>query len=245
MIGHRTRLSMGLAVLVLLALALPFVQPVRVAQADQGPTAGSRVFVPIVGSNFTFEAPPQPAELRFWAEQYALPTNGCTTLHWVAMGAKSVYLDGVAVAGVGTRQACPGAAAQFYQLEVNYATCDPALLDLVLTSGDPLLQPGEVIAQGTVQAVNPVADADPTQAGNQPGYAVQVANVVKLYAADATWNEKSATVTVSQMVIDLGFNGQVHWPIKAGQSVEFRAACDGAACAIVEVSESYLHLRSE
>ncbi len=39
--------------------------------------------------------------------------------------------------------------------------------------------------------------------------------------------------------------GPVDWPIKPGQLVEFRAACEGPVCVISPSMASYLFLRSE
>lgn len=245
MTGHRTRLSIGLALLVLLALALPAAHATPTSPQESRPlTAPHRTFLPLVGFNFPSTTPIEP--VRFWAERYALDFGQCTTLHWRVLSATAVYLDGEGVALTGSQQECPaGASQQFYWLEVLDAAGESATYEVDLTPGNPGLAASEVIAQADVQSVTPVADADLGTPGNQGGYALHLTNVVVFYANDGSWAEHSVTLSVTQALIDqVGFNDPVHWPIRAGQLVEFRATCNGAACSVVS-APSYLYLRSE
>lgn len=247
MTGHRTRLSVCLALLAVLALALPGAQAAQPAgSAEDGlltPAAQHTLFLPFVASQTT--AAPASPTVRFWAERYALDEGTCTLMHWRVTGAQSVLLDNVAVAAVGVLDACPTGPAQFYSLEVQIAGSDPGFYELVLGAGDPGLLPGQVIAHGAVQGVVAAADTDPATDGNQPGFIVHLRSVVRLYADDTNWNETTVNLAVPQSLIDYGFNGPVHWPVQAGQQVEFRANCEAAACMVVEYAPTYLYLRSE
>lgn len=181
----------------------------------------------------------------FYAEQYTLPANGCTTLHWHVQNIESVYLDGEGVAGVGTKQACPAAATQFYQLEINDTSGAVTLKDVVLTAGDPNVAANEVIAQGVVNSVTAQPDVSSIEYGEQPGYAVVIDGVRLLYSGTPGYSQANVTLNVPQTVIDLGDSSGLHWPVHSGQQVEFRASCDGPTCSINFTSDAYLYWRSD
>ena len=113
--------------------------------------------------------------------------------------------------------------------------------------GDPALVAWEVIAQGIVNGVAPMVDADPNQAGDQPGYRVVIDGINALYTGTAGWSQSAVTFMVQQADIpsDSEVGGTVDWPIHPGQQVEFRAFCSGANCSIHPYLRSYLLWRSE
>lgn len=237
----------NIALLVLLAVLAPAVSAGPAPDplppsAQRGSTASApaaeiKLFMPIVQT--------PGARVRFWADTYALPEGGCTTLHWTTRYAASVFLDGMGVAASGTEQACPDASAQFYTLEVTDLWGGMEVRSVTLTAGNPGLTPVEVIAQANVAAVASTADIDPTEVGNQPGYQLLLTSVNPLYVGTAGWNQPTVTLGVPQDLIDFGPMGPVDWPIRVGQSVEFRADCEGAACLVSSTNPSYLYLRSE
>jgi hypothetical protein len=47
------------------------------------------------------------APFEFTADDYQVAEGACTTLHWVALGVKAVYLNGEGVAGEASKQVCP------------------------------------------------------------------------------------------------------------------------------------------
>lgn len=226
-----------LAVLAPAASAGPAQDPLS-PPAQISPSAGGvKIFMPLV------QIP--GAQVRFWADRYTLQAGGCTTLHWATQYAKSVFLDGAGVAASGTQQACPTAAVQFYTLEVEDLWGGVEMRSVDLTAGDPGLAPVEVIAQATVASVAATADVDPFEPGNQPGYELQLSGVNPLFVGTPGWNEPAVTLGVPQELIDFGPMGPVDWPVKAGQPVEFRADCEGAACLVSMTNPSYLYLRAE
>lgn len=233
-----------IAALVLLAVLAPAASAGQSsAPAAPDPAAPSLVYIPFIAAPDGFQ--PVTLAVKFWAERYALPAGGCTTLHWQVQGAKSVAFNGSPAAANETREACPGGT-EFYQLQVTALNDVVTLYDIVLTAGDPGLGPDEVIAQGKVASLAPVADTDPTQPGDQAGYRLQLSGVKALYAGTPGWNEASVTLDVPQMLIDYAPVGApVDWPITAGQTVEFRATCGGASCLVNANGQSYLYLTSE
>jgi hypothetical protein len=179
----------------------------------------------------------------FWAEQYTLPTGGCTTLRWNVQNVQTIFLDGQGVTGVGSQQACP-LNTQFYTMEIVDTTGTAKILEVVLSAGEPLLGPNEVIVQGIVNAVSRVNDVDPVEQGDQPGYSVTIDGIRNLWTAPG-FTQGNVSVGVPQVAIDLGENGPLHWPLRTGQQVELRAACDGASCRFDYTSEHYLYWRSQ
>lgn len=237
------RVGLAICAALLLAAALA---PAALAGQTAGPlspaapgAAGTKLFLPLIHT----PAGP-PAVVRFWAERYALPEGGCTTLHWRAEQVQAVYLDGEGVTGEGTRVVCP-LATQFYTLEVTDLTGMVTFREVVLTAGDQDLMPDEVIAQAVVAGLAQAADVDPAQPGAQPGYNVQLNGINVLYKEQPGWNEANVTLGVPQELIDFAPFGPVDWPVQVGKAVEFRATCDGPACFVSASTNSYLYLRSE
>lgn len=207
--------------------------------APVGPSAaGTKLFLPMIGPR------PSTFAIHFWAERYALPADGCTTLHWRVEGAQSVFLDGEGVTGTGMRVVCP-LATQFYTLEVTDQSGAVTYREVVLTEGDQFLAPDEVIAQAVVSGLTPAADVDPAQPGAQPGYSLQMSGINVLFKGQPAWNEATVTLGVPQELIDFAPFGPVDWPVQVGKAVEFRATCDGPACFVSATTNSYLYLRSE
>ena len=118
---------------------------------------------------------------------------------------------------------------------------------ITLFVGDPALTGPEVIAQGIVNEVAPTVDADPNQAGDQPGYRLVIDGINALYTGTAGWSQSAVTLMVQQADIpsDPNADAPVDWPIHPGQQVEFRAFCNGANCSIHPDLGSYLLWRSE
>lgn len=187
-----------------------------------------------------------PSSAAFYAEQYALPSGGCTTLHWRVQDVQSVFLDGRGVDGVGTQpQTCPGASTQFYTLEITDRSGNVIFKDVTLTSGDPGLAANETIGQGAVSQAVRQNDVLPNEPGDQPGYVVTIEGVVSLFSGTPGWSQPTVTLAVPQTVLDLGNESGVHWPVRPLQPVEFRATCEGATCSIEYGTDQYLYWRAE
>ena len=242
---RRNRMSALLMSLALLLLAL--------APAASAQTSGPhRLFLPVV---YTQVSGPLQPQVTFYAGRYSLPTGGCATLTWRAQGATAVYLDGASVPAQGSQQVCPFAT-QFYSLEAVFGgpLGNPpqagegsivVFRELVLTAGDPPLKASEVIAQAVINAITESADVDPTTTGDQPGYRLDLKNVNALFTGSPGWNHAAVTLNVPAEAINIGQAGPVHWPLHAGQHVEFYAACDGDDCLLDYVAWHYLYMTSE
>ena len=232
------RLSVVALIVLLLALA-PQAVALSSSNGPASPRAPTRVFLPLIA------AAPGPAQsaIPFWSGRYTLPVGGCATLHWRIEGAKAVFLDGMPEAGVGTRDVCP-TEIQFYTLEVIRESAAD-LYEVVLSARAPALAKEEVIAQGAVAKTEEMRDIDPTTPGDQAGHRVALTAAQPLFAGTPGWDHPNAVVLVPQTALDLGENGPVHWPLRVGQGVEFRAACDGAACRLDYTTEHYLYVTTE
>jgi hypothetical protein len=90
-----------------------------------------------------------------------------------------------------------------------------------------------------------VADVDPEQAGNQPGHRLTLTGVQKRYSAIADWNYSQVSLALPETATTVGPDGPVHWPLHAGQGVEFRAACNAAACLLDIAQGHYLYMTTE
>ena len=183
-------------------------------------------------------------DAAFWADQYTLPSGGCTTLHWRVLNVQSVFLDGQGVSGEGTQQACPDAQTQVYQLEINTQSGNPVMRDVELTTGDPALDANEVIVQGLVNGVARQNDVSPNEAGDQSGYTVAIDGIRILYAGANGFNQGNVTLGISQNLINLGDSANMDWPVRPGQQIEFRAVCDGTNCSLDAAPNGYLYWRS-
>lgn len=182
--------------------------------------------------------------MRFWAEQYTLPPDTCTTLHWIVWNVREVYLDDHPVVGMAALEACPSAN-QFYVLRAVDASGQSIERVITLMVGDPELSASEVIARGIVDDLIHAIDIDPTQAGDQPGYRLVIDGITPLFTGTPDWAQAVVTLGVPQSLIQSGSEGPVDWPIVPGQQVEFRAECDGQWCVLTMESHAYLRLRSE
>jgi hypothetical protein len=179
---------------------------------------------------------------QFWAEQYTLPPNGCTNLHWRVENVQAVMLDGEGVEGIGTKSECPEGT-QLYLLEITGQDGTGISDQIILVGEDPQLQTNEVVAQGVVNQVTQVADLDSTTLGDQPGYRLTIDGLRTLATNDASWSQVAVSLNVPLALAESGDGGPVDWPISAQQPVEFRAVCQNQACSIVPGSRSYLYLR--
>ena len=121
-----------------------------------GTTATRRLTITVV--------PTDTLVMRFWAEQYTLPPGACTILHWNVQNAWEVYLDDQPVVGMAVVAVCPSAN-YVYTLRAVDASGQSTERGITLWVGDPALVAWEVIAQGIVNGVAPMVDADPNQAG--------------------------------------------------------------------------------
>ncbi len=197
--SRRAGLVAGVALLVFVAVLGPAAAAPQPAPTGPNPGPGQTIFLPIIAT-----AGPQ---VRFWAEQYALPQGGCTTLHWKVQNAQSVFLNGEGVANVGTREVCPSASAEYYILDVTDSAGNVTSFEVDLTTGDPGLEASEVIAQATVASVTSAADVDPFEAGPQPGFTLDLDEIKPLFVGTAGWNEPAVSLGVPQSLIELGPNG--------------------------------------
>jgi hypothetical protein len=182
--------------------------------------------------------------LRFWAEQYTLPSGACTTLHWKVQNVREVYLNDQGVPGVGAVQVCPDASRPYTLRVVDWAG-RTGEHTIVLMVGDPELEASEVIAQGVVNNVVAVPDVDPNQSGDQMGYRLVIDGVNALFTGTPGWAQAAVALRVPQSLIQSGQGSPVDWPIVASQQVEFRSTCEGSECLLQEASDVYLRLRSE
>jgi hypothetical protein len=190
------------------------------------------------------QAPISDLDAAFWAEQYTLNPGNCTTLHWRVENVKSVVLDTEGVPGIGARQVCPEEV-QFYTLEITDLTDMMTIKEVALRATDPAMNPDEIVAQGEVSEVISKSDVSPNEQGDQPGFEVTVVGLNVLFVGGPGSIVGSAVVSVPQSVIDLGENSALHWPVRPGQLVEFRATCNGNACYFDYTSDAYLYWRSE
>lgn len=187
--------------------------------------------------------PANTVAIRFWADQYTLKPGDCTTLHWNVQNVREVFLDEQGVPGVSSKPACP-AGTQYYRLRVTDNAGQSVTRDLTLMGNIPTLSAAEVIAQGIVNNVSRVADIDTTQDGDQPGYSVMIDGINPLFTGTLGWLKTVVTLTVPEQLTTQGPAGPVDWPLNSGQQVEFRAACDGTKCYLLESPGQYLRSRS-
>ena len=106
--------------------------------------------------------------VRFWAEQYSLPSGACTMLNWNVQNVQEVFLDDRGVSGQGSTQFCP-MGNQVLTLRVTTNSGESVERAITL-SVNPPLEPSEVIARGIVQQVISAPDTDSAQPGDQIGY---------------------------------------------------------------------------
>ena len=196
--------------------------------------------------------PADQIAMQFWAEQYSLQPGKCTNLRWQVEDVEAVYLTTTAgekgVAGIGTEQVCPTGASQFYTLRAEADGGDrTATKRLTLSVLDPNssgLQPNEVVAQGIVNSVSAITDADPVTTGSQPGFQVVIDGLNPLFKGTGECCQTVVNLQVTQKQIDASPQ-IVDWPVNAGQFAEFRGACSGNACTMpVTPRPFYFKLRS-
>jgi hypothetical protein len=210
----------------------------RVEDADgaDGATTTKRLTISVV--------PADTVPMRFWADQYTLKTGDCTTLRWDVQKVSDVFLDGLGVPGVSSKQVCPSGT-PFYTLSVTDNSGQVTKRVLTLIGTTPDLSAAEVIAQGIVNDVAREQDIDTTQDGDQGGYTLVIGGINPLFTGTQGWLKDEVTLTVPNSLISQDQAGPVDWPVNSTQQVEFRAACDGAKCYLMQSPGSYLRLRSE
>ena len=209
----------------------------RVVNND-GTTITKRITVSVVPAGDTI--------LRFWADQYTMAENACTTLTWNIQNVQQVYLDDQPQAGQDSESVCPRPN-QSYLLRVIDNSGKTIERRIAFMMGVPALSSSEVIAHGIVNEVVQLIDTDPNQAGDQPGYRLVIDGINALYAGATGWGQSAVSLAVPQADIPTSPNAvaSVDWPITPGQQVEFRAFCTGANCALRTVEKSYLRWRSD
>ncbi len=196
--------------------------------------------------------PAEQIPFTFWAEQYALEPNKCTNLHWSVRGVNAVYLnkpDGeVGVTGDGVYRACPTTLSQAYTLRAEASEDRKASKTIIINTFDPNapgLGQNEVIAQGIVNSVTNVVDADPNAAGEQPGYQIILDGLMPLFKGPGDCCEAAVTFKITQAQTDDALANAVDWPVNPGQFVEFRGDCTGGTCVLPVNKTFYFKLRSD
>ncbi|MEJ5199089.1 MAG: hypothetical protein WHX53_09210 [Anaerolineae bacterium] len=196
--------------------------------------------------------PAEQIPLIFWAEQYAIERNKCTNLHWSVRDVSAVYLskpDGeVGVAGDGVYTACPTTISQAYTLRAEASGDRKASKTIFINTFDPNapgLSANEVIAQGIVNSVINVVDADPTTPNDQPGYQITLDGIMPLFKGPGDCCEAALTFKITQAQTDDAMANVVDWPVNPGQFVEFRGDCVGGTCILPPNKTFYFKLRSD
>jgi len=186
--------------------------------------------------------------IRFWAEQYTLKPDSCTTLHWSVEDVQAVYLQATdqeeGVAGVGTRQVCP-TGNTFYQLRATASEDRSAQREISVDPTVPTLRADEIIAQGIVNDVSFVNDLDATVGGDQPGWRLLVDGIYPLFTGANGWGPTVLTLRVPQTLTTQGTGIPVDWPVNPGQLIEFRGVCSGETCTLQTGTSLYLRHRSD
>jgi hypothetical protein len=208
----------------------------RVVNTD-GASTTKRITITVV--------PVNQSVLRFWADQYTLPTNACTVLSWNVQNVQEVFLEERPVMGQGSESVCPQPG-RAYTLRVTDSTGSSIERSIVFFVGDPVLTSPEVIARGIVNEVTDLIDSDASQAGDQPAYRLVIDGISPLYTGMVDWGQSAVTLMAPKSGIsaDPNAGAPVDWPISPGQQVEFRAFCEGATCDIRTNQGSYLRWRS-
>jgi hypothetical protein len=188
--------------------------------------------------------------ISFWAEQYTLPADGCTTLHWSVEGVDMVFFqpfDGPqeGVSGQGTReQVCPAASDSAYTLRVVVGGVEFSKT-IALHKGEIAWRnANEAVARGVVRSVDYTNDMDATRPGNQPGWHIQVDGIDRLFHAGGPCCELAVTLHLSQALSTAPDETYLDWPVNPGQLVEFRGMCSSNTCSIDTIPGAYLKLRS-
>jgi hypothetical protein len=186
--------------------------------------------------------------IKFWAEQYSMPADVCTRLHWNVQNVREVFLDlggqPKGVGGVGEEKICP-TGRQFFKLTANAADGRTASRMVTLDAGTQDLAADYVIAQGVVHAVTGLPDVDPNTSEDQPGWRLIIDGVNPLFVGADDWNQAVISLNLELDLTDTDLADVVNWPVAPGQLVEFRARCSGADCELAPVAPFYLLLRSD
>ncbi len=207
---------------------------------------------PTVTKSLTIKVlPVEGIVLHFWAEQYALELNKCTTLHWMVSDVTAVYLtkpEGeFGVAGYGSEQVCPSVRSQVYTLRAEASNDRRASKRIILNTFDPAapgLAANEVIAQGIINSVVNILDADPFVAGDQPGYRLILDGITPLFKGAGPCCQMAVNFLITQAQSDEALAEVVDWPVNPGQFVEFRGDCTADTCVLPANRTFYFKLRS-
>jgi hypothetical protein len=187
--------------------------------------------------------------MRFWAEQYALQPDKCTTLHWAVQDVQAIYLlaDGPeqGVVGQGAQQVCPAGSGQTYVLRTVASDGRTASRQIVLNLITTPLNASELIGQGIVNEVIMLPDLDGATPGDQPGWHLLVDGINPLFVGAGFAGQTVLTIEIAVTQIGDEDAGPIDWPINPRQLVEFRALCADSTCTLPATSAFYLRLRSD
>jgi hypothetical protein len=177
--------------------------------------------------------------MHFWAEQYALQPNGCTTLHWSVRDVQQVYLSvnngaDEGQAGESSRDhICPSGSA-LYRLRAVAVDGRSRTMTILLQAGPPAPGADQVYAQGLISKVDPVTDADATLPGDQPGWEVTIDGVNPITKGPGPCCQQAMKLVLPRYQVATSDASpdasRIDWPLQAGQSVEFHALCNASRC---------------
>ncbi len=190
--------------------------------------------------------------MSFWAEQYALPESGCTTIHWSVRDVQSVYLSAnnsaeEGVSGDSSRDhICPNGSA-LYKLRAEAADGRTQSKTMLIQASPPQAGPDEVYAQGLLSRVSPVTDADAALPGDQPGWELTIDGVNPITKGSGACCQQAMKITLPQYQVAM-LNPQpyadwIDWPLQPGQSVEFHALCDATRCHLANDDSRAFYLK--
>ena len=177
--------------------------------------------------------------MSFWAEQYALPADGCTTLHWSVKDVQTVTLSvnnsaEEGVAGEYSRDHICPSGKELYKLTATAADGRTDFRTVLLQAGVPVPGANQVYAQGLISKVEPLTDADSSLPGDQPGWDVTIDGVNPITKGPGPCCQQALTVTLPQYQAAAEkpqpYPSWIDWPLQPGQSVEFHALCDATRC---------------
>ena len=162
--------------------------------------------------------------MSFWAEQYALPANGCTTLHWSVKNVQKVYLSvnsgaEEGVAGESSRdKICPGGNV-LYKLRAVAADGTSKEMTVLLQAPPPAPSANEAYAQGLISKVVSLTDADAIQGGDQPGWEITIDGVNPILKGTGPCCQQAIKIKLLESqatAYPKAYPSWVDWPLQAG-----------------------------
>jgi hypothetical protein len=184
--------------------------------------------------------------IRFWADQYLLHPNACTTLHWVVQDVDGVFFkeNGVetGVEGIKSKEVCPKGE-QTYTLTAKVGDRTDHK-DITLQAADVAPRAQELIAQGIVTEVTEMSDIDSKNPGSRAGFRIVVDGITSLANSVDGCCQSTMTLLLTKPVAETLYPSYVDWPIHEGQQIEFRLApCNSSSCTILDPAQLPLYLR--